>query len=181
VVVAEVELDHIASPWPAVAPKLADRSGPNDRSGGAARRLRKDACPAAGAVATVVVMTAQLELRPDHLGITFPGALPLITLKRSLTLPWRDVVSAHVERQAEAKRSLGVRVGGGYWPGWFATGHFTYKGRKGERQLWCCYRAVDVLVIETRRAKPRRVVLQLDDPADAARRISDVLGVQSPR
>jgi hypothetical protein len=125
-------------------------------------------------------MNAHLELHPDHLEITFPGALPLITLKRSLTLPWREVVSARVESQAEAKRSLGVRVGGGYWPGWFATGHFLYAGRKGERQLWCCYRAVDVLVIETRRAKPRRVVLQLDDSADAARRITKVVGAPSP-
>ena len=125
-------------------------------------------------------MAAHLELRPDHLEITFPGAQPLITLKRSLTLPWHDVVSARVEPQAEAKRSLGVRIGGGYWPGWFATGHFTYRGRKGERQLWCCYRAVDVLVIETRRPKPRRVVLQLDDPADAARRITEVVGAPMP-
>ena len=121
-------------------------------------------------------MTAQLQFQPEHLEITFGGFESLVTLKRSLVLPWREVVSAAVMAQVDAKQSLGVRIGGGYFPGRLATGHFTYRGRKGERQLWCCYRATDVLVIETIRAKPRRVVLQLDDPADVARRITEIVG-----
>jgi len=121
-------------------------------------------------------MTARVALRPEGLEITFPGAEALITLKRSLVLPWRDVVSARVERQSVAKRDLGLRVGGGYWPGWFATGHFTYRGRRGERQLWCAYRSETVLVIETVRPRPRRVVLQVEDAAGVAARINDVVG-----
>jgi hypothetical protein len=120
-------------------------------------------------------MTAQLAFRPDHLEITFPGAEALLVLKRSLVLPWRDVAGAHVAEQREAKKSLGLRVGGGYWPGWFATGHFLYRGRRGERQLWCCYRARHVLVIETHRARPRLVVVQVDDPAAAAHRIDEAV------
>ena len=121
-------------------------------------------------------MTARVELRPEGLEITFPGAECLITLKRSLALPWPEVVSARVERQSVAKRDLGLRVGGGYWPGWFATGHFTYRGRRGERQLWCAYRSETVLVIETTVPRPRRVVLQVDDPADLAARITAIVG-----
>ena len=123
-------------------------------------------------VGTLDAVTAQIDLRPEAIVIRFPGAEPLLTLQRSLTLPWADVVSARVDRQDVLKRDLGLRVGGGYFPGWFATGHYTYRGRKGERQLWCAYRAPEVLVIETRRAKPRRIVLQEDEPTAVADRIN---------
>jgi hypothetical protein len=126
-------------------------------------------------------MTARVELRPEHLEISFPGAESLLTLKRRLTLPWSDVASVRVAPQAEMKRELGWRVGGGYFPGWFATGHYTFRGgdRRGERQLWCCYRAGDVLVVETRLRRPRRVVLQVDDPAGVAARIAAVVGTRA--
>lgn len=117
-------------------------------------------------------MSAVVSLTAEHLTVTFPGAEALLTLKRSITLPWGEVVGASVVAQADAKRSLGWRIGGGYFPGWFATGHFTYRGRPGERQLWCAYRAREVLVIETARAKPRRVVVQVDDPAALAEAIA---------
>lgn len=123
-------------------------------------------------------MTARIELRPEHLAISFSGAESLLTLKRRLVLPWRDIAAVRVARQAELKRELGWRLGGGYFPGWFATGHYTFRGggRRGERQLWCCYRADEVLVIETRLARPRRVVLQVDDPRGEAARLGAVVG-----
>ncbi len=123
-------------------------------------------------------MTARVELRPEHLEISFPGAESLLTLKRRVVLPWRDVTGVRVARQADLKRELGWRVGGGYFPGWFATGHYTFRGggRRGERQLWCCYRAQEVLVIETRLPRPRRIVLQVGDPAELAARIGAVVG-----
>jgi hypothetical protein len=117
-------------------------------------------------------MSAVVTLTGEHLAVSFPGAESILTLKRTLVLPWDEVVSARVDTQRTLKRALGWRVGGGYWPGWFATGHFTYRGRTGERQLWCAYRATEVLVIETARARPRRVVLQVDDPRALAAAIS---------
>lgn len=121
-------------------------------------------------------MAAQLAISPEQVTITFPGGHALLALKRSLCLPLADIAAVSVMAQREAKQSLGVRLGGGYWPGWFATGHFTYRRRKGERQLWCCYRADRVLVIDTHRPKPRRVVLQVDDPDAAAARITELMG-----
>lgn len=120
-------------------------------------------------------MTARVDLRPEGLVVTFSGLDAALSLKRRLELPWADVASVRVAPQRELKRELGWRVGGGYLPGVFATGHYTFRGRRGERQLWCCYRAADVLAIETRRARPRRVVLEVDDPAGVAARIDAVL------
>lgn len=120
-------------------------------------------------------MTARVDLRPEGLVVTFSGLDAALTLKRQLELPWADVESVRVARQRDLKSDLGWRVGGGYLPGVFATGHYTYRGRPGERQLWCCYRADEVLVVETRRARPRRVVLQVDHPAAVAARIDAVV------
>ena len=121
-------------------------------------------------------MSAVVTLTGEHLAVTFPGAESLLTLKRALVLPWDQVVSARTDTQAALRRELGWRVGGGYWPGWFATGHFTFRGRRGDRQLWCAYRATEVLVIETTRARPRRVVLQVDDPRALAAAVRARLG-----
>jgi hypothetical protein len=121
-------------------------------------------------------MTARVELRPEHLTITFRGADALLSLKRRLLLPWPEVESVRVARRAELKGELGWRVGGGYFPGILTTGHFTWRGRRGERQLWCVYAEREaLLVIETRRPRPRRVVLQVDDPGGLAARIDAVL------
>lgn len=136
--------------------------------------MSRDAPPnRAARIATIGPVTVQLSFEPDHLGIAFTGVDRALALKGSLRLPWADIVGAEVVEQREAKRTLGIRLGGGYFPGWFATGHFTYRHRRGERQLWCCYRARRVLCIETRRPKPRRVVLQLDEPDAMAARITE--------
>jgi hypothetical protein len=41
-----------------------------------------------------------------------------------------------------------------------ATGHFTWPGHKGMRQLWAVYRDTEVLVIDTTRTNPARIVIQ---------------------
>lgn len=121
-------------------------------------------------------MTARVELRPEHLAVSFRGADAFLSLKRRLLLPWPDIESVRVARRADLNRELGWRVGGGYFPGILTTGHFTWRGRRGDRQLWCVYAEREaLLVIETRRARPRRVVLQVDDPAGLAARIDAVL------
>ena len=53
-----------------------------------------------------------------------------------------------------------MRTGGGYWPGRMATGHFTWRHRKGIRQLWAVYSDKEALVIDTTLEKPARIVIQ---------------------
>ena len=57
-----------------------------------------------------------------------------------------------------------------------ATGWFTVKDRKGARELWCVYKDPEVLVIDTRRERPCRVVLQHPDRHDLAWYIGERLG-----
>jgi len=78
------------------------------------------------------------------------------------------IVAAQVRPVDGLRKGLGWRVGGGYFPGRLATGWFTVKSEKGKRQLWCVYRAREVLVIDTRLDKPSRIVLQLPDRHDVA-------------
>ncbi len=99
----------------------------------------------------------------DAVDVDFTGWDQVWALKRHLRLDMADVVEARIARQDELKADLGWRVGGTYWPGSVAAGHFTTKGRKGVRQLWSCYRDDEVLVVQTRLDNPWRVVLQHPD------------------
>jgi hypothetical protein len=108
-------------------------------------------------------MGIDVYVHPDTVDITFVGLERILSLKDRLILPMDDIVSARVRPVAELKQQLGWRVGGAYWPGLVATGHYTVRGRKGARQLWCVQRDREALVIDTRRDRPCRVVLQHPD------------------
>ena len=74
--------------------------------------------------------------------------------------PITEITDARVAPVAPLKKDLGLRTGGGYWPGRMATGHFTWRHRKGIRQLWAVYSDKEVLVIDTTLEKPARIVIQ---------------------
>jgi hypothetical protein len=113
-------------------------------------------------------VTVQVIVQDDAVDIRLHGMDRVLALSGGLTLPIADITAVRVMRQRDAKSDVGWRVGGGYWPGAFATGWFTWKGRKGLRQLWCAYRDEAVLVIDTTRSVPARVVLQHPDRNDIA-------------
>ena len=78
---------------------------------------------------------------------------------------------------SDAKRirsQLGWRLAGTYVPGVLAAGWYTVKGQRAKRQLWSVYRDSDVLVIETTRSSPSRIVLQHPDRAMLADRINAI-------
>lgn len=108
-------------------------------------------------------MSVDVWVHDDRLTIDFHGGDAWAALCRHLDLPMEHVVGARVVPVAEAKADLGWRVGGTFWPGAVAAGHFTVRGRKGARQLWSVYRDPDVLVIDTDLERPARVVLQHPD------------------
>ena len=80
--------------------------------------------------------------------------------RKGIHLPIEQITDARVADVAPLKKDLGLRTGGGYWPGKMATGHFTWRHRKGVRQLWAVYGDKEVLVIDTTLAKPARIVIQ---------------------
>ena len=108
-------------------------------------------------------MSLDVYVHDDRVTIDVGGADQVWCLKRHIELPIAHITSARVADVGEVKDGLGFRVGGGYWPGRMATGHFTVPGRKGARQFWCVYRDREVLVIDTDLDSPSRVVLQHPD------------------
>jgi hypothetical protein len=108
-------------------------------------------------------MPVEVYVHDDAVDIDFTGWSRVWALKRHLRLAMADILDARVATQAALKKELGWRVGGTYWPGSVASGHYTSRGRKGARQLWDAYKDPEVLLIETRLDRPWRVVLQHPD------------------
>ncbi len=110
-------------------------------------------------------MSLTVHLHDDAVDIGIHGAGDrLLCLSRGVRLPWSEIVGARATTWADVREGLGWRVGGGYLPGVFATGWFTVPGRRGHRQLLHVYRdRAAVLVIDTTRTRPARVVLATPD------------------
>jgi hypothetical protein len=108
-------------------------------------------------------MAVKVLVTDEAVDIRICGWDKVWALSGGLTIPLDEITAARVEPILDAKRNLGWRVGGGYFPGLMATGHFTTRGKKGHRQLWCTYRDDEVLTIETKRPRPWKIVLQHPD------------------
>jgi hypothetical protein len=113
-------------------------------------------------------MAVHVTVEDDAVEIRLSGLDAVLSLSSGLRLPLQEVVAARVADRKALLAEAGWRVGGGYWPGGFATGWFTWKKRPGLRQLWCTYRDPEVLVIDTTRTRPARIVLQVPDRAEQA-------------
>ncbi len=119
-------------------------------------------------------MTLNVLVSDNLVSIRFTGSDRLLSLCRYVDLHGDEIVGARLLPRSEAKALLGWRVGGSYWPGAFANGWFTTPGQRGQLQLWDVYRDDEVLVIDTTRPKPSRIVLQHPDRARLVERINAV-------
>ncbi len=108
-------------------------------------------------------MGINVFVHDDEVDIDFTGLDRFEALKSHLTLRTADIVEARVAPVSEVAADRHWRIGGTYWPGRVAAGHFLTSGRKGAHQLWGVHRDPEVLVIETRLDRPWRVVLQHPD------------------
>ena len=105
-------------------------------------------------------MAIELVVHDDTIDLTLTGWDRLWALSSGIHLPIDQILDARVADVGPLKKELGLRTGGGYWPGKLATGHFTWHHRKGYRQLWVVYTDKSVLVIDTTLMKPARIVIQ---------------------
>jgi hypothetical protein len=121
-------------------------------------------------------MGLRVVVHDDVVDVTIDGGDALLCLSKGVQLRMDQITSARVAPWTEARADMGWRVGGGYFPGWFATGWYTIPGRTGARQLWCTYRDPEVLIIDTTLERPARLVLQHPDRHDLAWWISERLG-----
>ena len=121
-------------------------------------------------------MALDVQVGDDAVAVRLSGADAVLSLKRSLDLEIGDIARARVVPRSEAVDVLGWRVGGAYLPGRAAAGHFTVKGRPGERAFCCICRDPEVLLIETHRKRPRYVALQHPDRHDLAWYIGERIG-----
>ena len=117
-------------------------------------------------------MSTTVTVHADYVDVDFSGVDAALALKRHLTIPATEVDSAAVKPVKELKKNLGLRVGGGYFPGWLATGHFLSRGGMKGRQLWSVYRDAEALVIDLSGPKLRRVVVQSPERAALAAKIN---------
>ncbi|MFN8052697.1 MAG: hypothetical protein U0Q22_14715 [Acidimicrobiales bacterium] len=119
-------------------------------------------------------MAVECIVSANLVSIRFTGPDRALALSRGVDLHGDEITGVQLMPRDEARALLGWRVGGGYLPGYLATGWFTTPGQRGQLQLWDVYRDDEVLVIDTTRPKPSRVVLQHRDRARLAERIAAV-------
>ena len=122
-------------------------------------------------------MAVRVDVFDDAVEIAFTGMDKWLTLNpHGQRIAMDDVTAARVTSRAEAGANRGWKVGGSWWFNSLAAGWFTAKDRKGGRELWCVRKAHEVLVIDTRLARPSRIVLQHPDRHDLAWYIGERLG-----
>jgi hypothetical protein len=108
-------------------------------------------------------MAAAVTVSANLVSIMFPGLERALCLSNGVDLHGDEITGVQLMPRREARALLGLRVGGGYWPNRMTTGWFTTRGSKGTYQLWDVFGDDEVLVIDTTRPKPSRVVLQHPD------------------
>ena len=124
-------------------------------------------------------MSRSIAVCEGAVEIELSGLDAAISFRRTLRIPVESILSAQVMDVREPKKNLGLRIGGGYFPKRFATGHFLSRGGMKGRQFWSVYQDSEVLVIDRRSGdKPRRVVFQTPDRAALAAKINSLISAR---
>jgi hypothetical protein len=118
-------------------------------------------------------MAVQVEVGERTVRVAFRGLDAFWALSRGLTIPFVRLRAARVMTRRDATRdSPKLRLPGSSLPGVLRAGSY---GRGTNRQLWCVHRADEVLALDLVGTPYCRVVLEVDDPDDLARRIGAVV------
>jgi hypothetical protein len=121
-------------------------------------------------------MALAVQVHDDAVEVELSGLDAWGSLRRRLRVPMADVVSARVVGRDEALATLGWRLGGTYWPGRIAAGHYTVRGNPRQWAFAFLGRDHEALMVETRRRWPRYLVVQHPDRHDLAWFIGERIG-----
>jgi hypothetical protein len=152
------------------------------------RAARASLLAVSGAIATSLLLAAlvtaiflgatrpspiRLDVVHDQLVVRLAGKDAAFALSRGMTIPLAVVEGVAVAR-AEAVPRTGMRIPGTSIPGLLRAGSF---GSGDQRDFWLVRRAPEVLVVQLRPGAPyRRLVLEVPDPREQARRLRPLLG-----
>ena len=115
-------------------------------------------------------MAVVIEIAGRELAVQFTGTDRWWSLSRGLTVPLAAVTSARpVSRSAALAEKPLLRMPGTYWPGRMVAGSYRAPGRLPE--LWSVRRADELLSISLTGQGYGKIVLEVPDPAAAARAI----------
>jgi hypothetical protein len=111
-----------------------------------------------------------VDIVGQDLKVTISGWDVIWALKRSLTVPLRNVVSAEVESMAGKPgwKIAGTNIPRGFSAGWFR--------RQGKNEFWVSRQKAEAVAIRLRDEKYARLVLQVEDPQAVADRVNAAIG-----
>lgn len=126
-------------------------------------------------------MAVNAVVHETTLDIELTGLDALWGLKRSLSIPLDQIVSARVAQRTEATAQLGIRIHGTWFPRVLHAGTFFLRDRKGPfRTRPCAFvfvrRGTEVLEVQTRLDFPAVLLLELSDSHDLAWFIGERIG-----
>ncbi|MDN5853595.1 MAG: hypothetical protein L0K86_12275 [Actinomycetia bacterium] len=104
-----------------------------------------------------------VSIRDDRLIVNVEGLRRVWALKRGFDIPLEHVCGVTAD-PAISRTRKGIRAPGTYLPGVITAG--TYY-RFGERHFWDVRRPENVIVIELRNERYKRLIVEVADPAKA--------------
>ncbi|SBT43997.1 hypothetical protein [Micromonospora auratinigra] len=116
-------------------------------------------------------MAVLVAVDPERLVVRLTGADRLWALSSGVVAPTAAVRAVRPVSRAEAfALGAGLRLPGTFWPGLIRAG--SYLSRTGGRSFWCVHRAEELLLVELDGQPYRRLVLEVERPAEVSRAIA---------
>ncbi len=126
-------------------------------------------------------MALEVSLDGGTLSIDLSGWHLFFAMRSHVEVPLADIESVSLQPKHPLVSQVAVRMRGSSIPGRVLAGSYSVwphaRVEKGDRQFWMTYGAAEVLVIETRVSRPRRIVLELEDRHAVMLRIQEAVGV----
>lgn len=117
-------------------------------------------------------MPARIELSPGALIVRIVGADRFWALKSELEIPLGNVLNAHLASDEARERFHGLRLGGTSIPGVLSAGRFY---SHGELTFWDVHDPDKAIEIDLRHEHYRRLVVEVDHPAEDVARIVNAI------
>jgi hypothetical protein len=113
---------------------------------------------------------ATATITDDHLTVRLSGWEAVFALKREISVPMRNVLSAQAGT-VTALRPYGIRLPGTFFPGVIAAG--SYWSKSAGWSFWSVRHSDKAVDIRLRDARYQRIVVEVDDPYSAAAEIEN--------